>query len=146
MVSVCMFLISSSNSPGRHFCTQALFFLGCPFKPPLYSQLPCFPIPNQGTNSNTNSFTLHGKMSRGGRGHSGSTTGSVKVPQLLPSPCRDTNTSVTQLSVSTACHQLTKTHQDSAHWDHNSPCCCLISRQLSSLEFTLLQANKEQIV
>lgn len=59
-------------------------------------------IPNQRTNCNANSFTFHGKMSRGGRGHSGSTTGSVKVPQLLPSPCQDTGSSVTQPAVSTA--------------------------------------------
>lgn len=63
---------------------------------------PSFLIPNQGTNSNATTFTRHRKMSRGGRGHSGSTAGSVKVPQLLPSPCQDTDSSVARLSLSTA--------------------------------------------
>lgn len=51
----------------------------------VFSVPPSSPIPNQGTNSNAKRSTFLGKMSRGGRGHSGSTTGNVKVPQLLSS-------------------------------------------------------------
>lgn len=63
-------LFSSLDAPLCHLCIPSS---------------PQFPYSQPRNKFQSNRFTFLGKMSRGGRGHSGSTTGNVKVPQLLPS-------------------------------------------------------------